>query len=195
MLHSGFDSKGDNDFFQAFDNVKEGQQSGGSDGFDANAFGATAWGESTTTTESSARVQDNAENLLKMTLDNFDGSGEKAKKDDVHRLKPRRKREGGGRSRGNRDVEGKVDSENAVAGGEKKERRSRKEGHKGEEDKESRQRKRSTSRTRRKARGQRSSTTKTIDDKGNSGGDVDKKISKSGSIRNIFNRKQGSEDA
>ena len=201
LLHPGFDSsKGaDSDFFQAFDSVKEVEQSGGNDGFDANAdaFGATGWGENTnttsTTTESSARVEDNAENLLKMTIDNVDGNRDKTKKDDTHRLKSRRKREGGGRSRAaNRDVEAKVDPDNAGSGGEKKERRSRKEGSTGDADKElPRQRRRSTSRSRRKdkARGKKKG------DKGNSGGDVNKKVSRSGSFRSLFNRKQENEDA
>ena len=152
--------------------------------------------------ESSAHDQDNkgkSSLISSQASDTLDGGGEKIKKDrsDAHRSKSRRKREGGGRSRANRDVEAKIESlkisnpENAGAGGEKKERRSR--SSRGEEDKELRSSRRSISRSRRKVRGQRSSATKTVDSTEIASED-DKKVLTSNSIRNIFNRKQGTED-
>ncbi|MGK3745124.1 MAG: hypothetical protein ACI8RD_004776 [Bacillariaceae sp.] len=190
-------SKGDVDFFQAFDNAKEGQKPKGNDGFDANAFGATGWDE---------KAHDNGIKKVHTSStnnnDNLDSNGEKMKKDgsDNPRTKSRRKREGGGRSRANRDVEAGMDNlkinnnDNAGAGaGAGAGRRSR--SSRGEEDKESRPRKRSGSRSRRKARGQRPAT-KPVDETGISGDDDEKKpsSSKSSSIRSIFNRKQGSQD-
>jgi len=195
-----FDSKGDIDFFQAFDNAKEGQEpgTGESDGFDADAFGATGWGKNAATNVSSSHEQDDGTNPVSTSLhiDDFDSNGETMKKDgsDNHRKKSRRKREGGGRSRANRDVEARIETlkinNNDNAGAGRRSKTSR-----GEEDKELRVRRRSVSRSRRKARGQRSATTKIVDEIGISGGsDVDKKPSRSNSIRNIFNRKQGNQE-
>ena len=187
-------SKGDVAFFQAFDNAKEGQKPKGNDGFDANAFGATGWDE---------KADGNGINKVQTSStnknDNLDSNGEKTKKDgsDNPRTKSRRKREGGGRSRANRDVEAGMetlkinnnDDAGAGAGASRRPRSSR-----GEEDKESRLRKRSGSSSKRKARGPRPSTTKAIDETGISGDDDEKKPSKQNNIRNIFNRKQGSQD-
>lgn len=164
---NGFDnSRGDSDFFQAFDSAKGGL--GGSntdDGFDPKAFGAS-WRESAGSIDSMENILDNSENLQKMKLDNSNNlDGEKAKKSS--RRKPR---EGTGSSKGRRDGE----------------RSSRKDGpSRGEED---RQRRRSTSRSRRKNRGQRPPS-----EKGAPVGEMENK--KSGSFRNMFNRKQGNEDA
>jgi serine/threonine protein kinase len=189
-------SKGDVDFFQAFDNAKEGQKPKGNDGFDANDFGATGWDEKADGNGIN-KVQSSSTNKN----DNFDSNGEKTKKDgsDNPRTKSRRKREGGGRSRANRDVEAGMETlkinnnDNAGAGaGAGASRRSR--SSRGEEDKESRLRKRSGSRSRRKARGPRTSATKIVDETGISGDDDEKKPLKANSIRNIFNRKQGSQD-
>ena len=187
-------SKGDVAFFQAFDNAKEGQKPKGNDGFDANAFGATGWDE---------KADGNGINKVQTSStnknDNLDSNGEKTKKDgsDNPRTKSRRKREGGGRSRANRDVEAGMetlkinnnDDAGAGAGASRRPRSSR-----GEEDKESRLRKRSGSSSKRKARGPRPSTTKAVDETGISGDDDEKKPSKQNNIRNIFNRKQGSQD-
>ena len=186
-------SKGDVAFFQAFDNAKEGQKPKGNDGFDANAFGATGWDE---------KADGNGINKVQTSStnknDSLDSNGEKTKKDgsDNSRTKSRRKREGGGRSRANRDVEAGMetlkinnnDDAGAGAGASRRPRSSR-----GEEDKESRLRKRSRS-SKRKARGPRPSTTKAVDETGISGDDDEKKPSKQNNIRNIFNRKQGSQD-
>mmetsp|Transcript_3649 Transcript_3649/g.7835 ORF Transcript_3649/g.7835 Transcript_3649/m.7835 type:complete len:661 (-) Transcript_3649:102-2084(-) len=181
-------SLADTDFFEAFDNVKDAQQeAGANDGFDPDAFGTTGWGEN---------IQDSTENFQKMKLDDSpDDSGDKSKKDDAHRTKSRRKREGGGKARTNRDAEPRSDYENTGTGGEKKDWRSRTDVFtKGEDDKEYRQRRRSTSRTRRKSRTHRQGITKTMDEKGGFAGDAESKMVKAGSFRNIFNRKQGGEE-
>ena len=152
--------------------------------------------------ESSTHDQDYKEHAAQISSQNsdtLDSGGEKTKKDrsDAHRSKTRRKREGG-RSRTSRDVETKIDSlkitnsENVGAGNEKKERRSR--SSRGEEDKEVRSSRRSISRSRRKVRGQRSSATKPVDSTEITIDEDDKKIPRTNSVRNIFNRKQGTED-
>lgn len=235
LLYPGFDSSKE-DFFKGFDKKKDDQQLFSNDGFDPDAFGATGWGETPTTSE-----QENTANLQKISLNSYDsdannnnskndksshrprpdakstesfesfgdeaentnnnvhdgagaprskqrrksnhfeGNGERVLNNDVpHRTKPRRKSYGG-----------KSENAGAEGGGEKKERRMKKEGVKNEGVKnEDEKRKRSLSRSRRKPR--RGSTTKPIDEKGNSGGEG--KTSKATSIRNMFNRKQANED-
>lgn len=88
---SGFDSKAE-DFFHAFDKNKEDQQQfQANDGFDPDAFGA-GWGETTTATESSARTEENIENLQKLTLNSSDSDADNAKNDGTsHRARARRK--------------------------------------------------------------------------------------------------------
>mmetsp|Transcript_10434 Transcript_10434/g.30509 ORF Transcript_10434/g.30509 Transcript_10434/m.30509 type:complete len:644 (+) Transcript_10434:269-2200(+) len=173
-------SKADSDFFEAFANVKAQQESSANDGFDTDAFGI-GWGEN---------VHDNTENFQKMKLDNFDGNEDRAKKDDAHRLKSRKKREGGGRPRTPRDAEPRTEYENAGTGGDKKDRRSRKDPARVEDE---RQRRRSLSRTKRKNRSQRQGSNRALDEKGSPTVDAENKSSKQGSFRNMFNRKQGSE--
>lgn len=81
---NGFDTSKAEDFFEAFDMTK--QQFRANDGFDADGFGGSGWGESTTTT------QENIENLQKLSISSFESDVDKSKNDgNTHRSKGRRK--------------------------------------------------------------------------------------------------------
>ena len=145
------------------------------------------------------------DNKTRRKSNNYEGNGERAT-NDPNRPKQRRKSYGGGgggRSRAHRDTVLGLDAEKMGNDGDKKERRHKKEGSKsdaarrrslsrsrkdkGKTDEE--RRKRSLSRSRRKPR---RASNNPDDGKGSASGDLEK--NKKNSIRNMFNRKQSSDD-
>ena len=89
FMYKGFDSSKE-DFFKGFDKKKDNQQLFSNDGFDPDAFGATGWGETPTTSE-----QENTANLQKLSLSSFesDANNTTTSKNDRtgHRPRPRAK--------------------------------------------------------------------------------------------------------
>lgn len=117
----------------------------------------------------------------------YESNAERPPNEEPRRSKPRRKSYGG-RSRQLRDAVVGLEPEGAQAETEKKERRLKKESGRNDDENH-----RSLSRSRRKPR--RGSTTKSSEEKASASADAEKKMPKGSSIRNMFNRKQGSEES
>ena len=195
---SGFDTKGESDFFGSFEDSKGNQGVAGGDGFDATAFQSAAWGEIGETGANDEEKDLESHPTPSQDSDDADLNNGEQKGDalDLQRKASRRKGGSGVRSRASRAVEAGVeamkisDTDNTAVDAEKKERRSRTQ-RSGEEDKDSRQRKRSTSRSKRKGRGQRDSRPEKVEEAVAEPGAVSKM---GATFRNAFNRKQAPPD-
>jgi hypothetical protein len=197
----GFDSKGDG-FFSAFDDTKGEPLSSEGDAFDATAFDASVWLDSTTPSKPASTQQlkdlDSKPTGEAQEIEEADNVDPTTKDtSDPQRKNSRRRREGGGRRSSYTDSKGVEvgiesisinDAENGAGDVERKERRSRT--SKSEE--ERRQRARSSSRSKRKARQRDPRLERPEEGAGSSnGGDVERKPPKKGnSMRNPFSRKQ-----